>query len=105
MATARVVKIDVEGAEPAVLAGLLPVLDDMPADVELVVEVTPDAGDCADDPVRLLRQRGFHTYRLDNDYRLVSYLRTGQAPPRRFRGPVTERTDVVFSRTDSSWLP
>lgn len=40
LATARIVKIDVEGAEAAV-RGLLPALPQMRDDVELVVDVTP----------------------------------------------------------------
>lgn len=104
VATTRVVKIDVEGGERAVLRGLLPALDAMPADVELVIEVTPAAG--GHDVVELLSARGFAAYRLDNDYRLVSHLRrAAPAPPWRLRTAVTERTDLVFSRVDAETLP
>lgn len=38
---ARVIKIDVEGAEAALMHGLAPALDRLRADAELVIEVTP----------------------------------------------------------------
>lgn len=42
IARTRVVKIDIEGAEGQAVAGLLPVLPQMPHDVQFVVEVQPD---------------------------------------------------------------
>jgi FkbM family methyltransferase len=109
IATARVVKIDVEGAEHDVLRGLEPALDAMPADVELVVEVSPDdqvaAGARPEAPIELLADHGFHPYRINNNYAPVSYLDPAStAPPPRFRGPLTERMDLVFSRTDADVL-
>ncbi|MFD0427530.1 FkbM family methyltransferase [Streptomyces zhihengii] len=41
LATTRVIKIDVEGAEAAAIRGRLPALPYLRADAELVVEVTP----------------------------------------------------------------
>ena len=101
-ATARVVKVDVEGAEVAVLRGLLPALPDLPDDLELVVEVSPEHGAQV---VDLLAQQGFCAYRLVNDYRPESYLEpvSEMALPR-FRGPVDERLDLVFSRVDAGVL-
>lgn len=110
VATARIVKIDVEGAELGVLQGLAPVLDRMPGDVELVVEISPDdlerGGHAAEEPLELLAGHGFVPYRIRNDYRPVSYIDEGAVePPRRFTGPLTERLDLVFSRTDAPTLP
>ena len=109
VAAARVVKIDVEGAELEVLRGLAPVLDSMPADVELVVEVSPDdqvaTGSRPEEPIELLAAHGFLPYRLRNDYSPVSYLHaTAEQALPRFTGPVTERMDLVFSRTDADTL-
>lgn len=102
--TVRVVKIDVEGAEAAVLLGLAPILSELPTDAEIVVEVSPgdDGGAAALD---LFSEQGFHPFRLDNDYRLVSYLDPPAAAPLpRFHGPVTERIDLVFSRMTGETL-
>ena len=109
LAAARVVKIDVEGAELDVLRGLAPALDSMPADVELVVEVSPDdqvaRGRRPQEPIELLAAAGFHPYRLRNDYSPVSYLHaTADGVLPRFSGPVAERMDLVFSRTDADAL-
>jgi FkbM family methyltransferase len=99
VATARLVKIDVEGAEPDVVAGLCGALDAMPDDVEVVVEISPGAD--AARMLELFASRGFGAYHLRNDYRLTSYARrTVCATAPRLRGPVTERMDVVLSRTD-----
>ena len=104
LATARVIKIDVEGGEVGVLQGLLPVIDDLPDDVELAVEVSPDESD-GQGPVELLAERGFHPYLIPNDYALVSYTRrAAPAQPRRIHGPLRERSDLIFSRTDAETL-
>lgn len=108
VAGARVIKIDVEGAELDVLRGLAPVLPDLPPDAELVVEVSPAEGSQGDAEgvLALLGGHGFAAYRITNDYRLVSYVdRLPGPPPRRFHGPITERMDLVFSRTDAAALP
>lgn len=111
VAAARLIKIDVEGSEAAAVRGLVPVLSELRDDAELVVEVTPRAlakqGQTVDDVLGPLREHGFHVYRLANDYAASSYpaaLRR-PAPPVRWHGPVTEMSDLVFSRTDAATLP
>ena len=108
--TARVIKIDVEGGELDVLQGLLPVLGDLPADVELAVEVSPvrpgEVHASKDGPLELLAAHGFHPYLITNDYSLVSYTRRrALAPPRRVHGVLPDRVDLIFSRTDAETLP
>ncbi|MGI5438671.1 FkbM family methyltransferase [Streptomyces shenzhenensis] len=112
LATARLIKVDVEGGEAAAVRGLGPVLHRLRRDAELVIEVTPKLlakqGESIDDVLAPLREHGFHVYRLPNDYAAASYpaaLRR-PAPPVRWHGPVTEMSDLVFSRTDApSLLP
>lgn len=108
---ARVIKIDVEGAEGSVVRGLAPVLDRLRPDAELTIEVTPqrmaELGDSADELLATLARHGFHVYRLANDYDPAGYpaaLRRPR-PPVRWRGPVTEESDLVFSRVDAETLP
>ncbi|MCF3177249.1 FkbM family methyltransferase [Streptomyces sioyaensis] len=112
LAAARVIKIDVEGAEGGVIRGLAPVLDRLRPDAELTVEVTPERmerlGDSAEELLETMRAHGFHVYRLANSYAPESYpaaLHRATAVPVRWRGPVSEESDLIFSRVDAELLP
>lgn len=112
IANARVFKIDVEGAEGSVVRGMVPLLDQLRPDAEITIEVTPDRmaqlGDSAEELLATMRDHGFHTYRLANDYAAESYpraLRDGPSAPVRWRGPVTGESDLIFSRIDAETLP
>jgi FkbM family methyltransferase len=107
---ARVIKIDVEGAEGAVVRGLRPVFERLLPDAEVVIEVTPvrmrALGDSATELLTTFTDHGFHAYRLANDYDSGSYpaaIRRPQ-PPRRWREPIREEMDLVFSRIDAETL-
>ena len=109
--TARVIKIDVEGAEGAVVRGLAPLLEKLRPDAEITVEVTPDRmaqlGDDAEDLLRTMTDAGYHVYRLANSYAADSYPRAlyGEpVVPVRWDRPVTEESDLVFSRVDAATL-
>jgi FkbM family methyltransferase len=113
LATARVIKIDVEGAEDRVLAGMLAFIDVLAADAELVVEVMPKWwSDPQPRPVDVLRpflERGFHVYLMPNDYSPWRYLwpRDVGAPHRlRDFAELGRRgkRDIVLSRTDADAL-
>lgn len=106
---ARLVKIDVEGAEYSVVRGLLPALSSMRSDVELVIEVNPELlaaqGQTAADLVAVLAEHGFCAYRMPNGYCVSDYLpRRPPAPPGRWRSAITELSDYVFSRRAAEWL-
>lgn len=108
---ARIIKIDVEGAEAAVIRGLAGHLPQLHPDAELVIEITPRSLAKQQltpaDVIDPLLAGGFHPYRLDNDYAAASYpaARRTPAPPRRHRGPVTDMIDMVFSRIEAEELP
>ncbi|MFJ8310785.1 MULTISPECIES: FkbM family methyltransferase [unclassified Streptomyces] len=110
---ARVIKVDVEGAEGSVVRGLAPVLDRLRPDAEITVEVTPERmaqlGDSAEELMSTMRAHGFHAYRMANDYAPESYPAAlyGSAPevPVRMRTTVVGESDLVFSRTDAETLP
>jgi FkbM family methyltransferase len=114
LATARLVKIDVEGAEDQVLAGMLASIDALPADAELVVELSPtwwrDPQLLPIDVLRPFVDRGFHVYLLPNDYAVTRYLwpRDVGAPQRLRDFAVLKkrvaRLDVVLSRNDADAL-
>ncbi|KOT59000.1 FkbM family methyltransferase [Streptomyces rimosus subsp. rimosus] len=112
IARARVIKIDVEGAEGSVVRGLVPLLDQLRPDVELAIEVTPqrmlELGDSADELLGALRANGFHMYRLQNDYAAGRYpaaLRRASEVPIRWREPITDESELLFSRVDAEYLP
>ena len=106
---ARLIKIDVEGAEGGVLPGLLPVLSASHADLELIVEFHPqyltEPGRTADELVKLVQAAGFQPYRLDNDYWPLSFVKGSKAgTPRRLHTPIEGETVVIFSRRDAETL-
>lgn len=110
IARARVVKIDVEGAEGGVIRGLAPVLDQMRPDVEIAVEVTPDRmaqlGFAVEELMDTMQRHGFHTYRLPNDYAPDAYPGALGHPsaPVRWRQPIVGESELVFSRVDAEIL-
>ncbi|MFH8404300.1 FkbM family methyltransferase [Streptomyces sp. NPDC018019] len=112
LARARVIKIDVEGAEGAVVRGLAPLLDQLRPDLELAIEVTPqrmlELGDSAEELLRALRAHRFNVYRLANDYAAGRYpaaLRLESQIPVRWEQLITEESELVFSRIDAETLP
>ncbi|MFC8132040.1 FkbM family methyltransferase [Streptomyces sp. NPDC057302] len=110
LAEARVIKIDVEGAEGGVIRGLAPALGQLRPDVEIAVEVTPDRmvqlGDSIEELMETMARHGFHTYRLPTDYRPENYPRALRRPepPVRWRGPIVGESELVFSRIDAESL-
>jgi FkbM family methyltransferase len=113
LANTRLIKIDVEGAEDRVLAGMLASLDALAADAELVVEVTSNLwSDPRLRPIDVLGpflERGFHVYLLPANYWQWRYLwpRDVGAPQRLRDLAVLERRgrlDVVLSRSDADAL-
>lgn len=111
IASARVIKIDVEGAEGGVVRGLAPMLGALRPDAEISVEVAPERmarlGDSIGELLAVMRDAGFHAYRLPNDYTPESYpsARGGTLGVAvRVRGPVAGESDLIFSRVDAETL-
>jgi FkbM family methyltransferase len=111
---ARVIKIDVEGGEDAVLAGMQACVDRLPRDVEIAVELSPlwwsDRSKTASGVLRPFMERGFNVYTVPNNYWPWRYLWPNDvARPRRLRDqqlltrPV-KRIDVILSRLDVDML-
>lgn len=105
--TARVVKIDVEGAEYDVVAGLGPELDRFSDQCEFVVEVGTQRASQAEAAqlMATFTDRGYTPYELPNEYDIGNYRIT---PPvtrlLRINGTPARQTDVVFSRVDAPHL-
>lgn len=107
VATVRLIKIDVEGAEYSVLRGLYPLLSRLPADVEIAVEITPAAlGDEKMSEIfSIFRKEGFFPYVLFNSYDPKYYMNS-RAPvkPVRMDSLPVKQTDIIFSKTDADSL-
>lgn len=101
LARARLIKIDVEGAEDTVIEGLAPHLREMNPRVEIAVEVHPGQHESL---FATLHDAGFHPYTLEIDYSPLRYRERAEPRPRRARGPIEGEVDVIFSRTDGEWL-
>jgi FkbM family methyltransferase len=113
LASTRLIKIDVEGAEDRVLTGMLGCVDELPADAEIFVEVLAKYwSDPQRRPVDVLRpylERGYHVYLLPAIYWPWRYLWSKDIrAPRRLRDMAKleqrGRLDIVLSRIDADAL-
>lgn len=116
--TARLIKIDVEGAEAEVLRGLVPALGLLRQDAEILIEISPSLWPVAsqeqnltcEQVLRPLLDAGFRPYHIRNNYAPWRFLypeRTSR--PAQIRGPirvspVTGQIDLVLSRKDADQL-
>jgi hypothetical protein len=114
IARARLIKIDVEGGEVAVLAGLLACVERLSPEAEIAVELSPlwwhDRSKTAGEVLRPWIERGFNVYTIRNNYWPWRYLwpKSVDRPvrardPSRFTKRV-KRLDVVLSRRDTHRL-
>lgn len=107
--TARLIKIDVEGAEALVLETILENLERYRRDVEIVVEINPpevlEHGTTAEKIISQFADAGFHAYHLPNDYSTAAYVNGRPIlPPKRLLSHLVAMMDIVFSRIDAEQL-
>jgi FkbM family methyltransferase len=113
VAAARLIKIDVEGAEPDVVAGMRGLINTLPATAEIVLELSPkwwtDKSLQPSDVLRPFIDAGFNIYRMPNDYAAWRYLWPNDvADAVRVSRPLNRRVarlDLVLSRIDADHLP
>lgn len=103
----RLIKIDTEGAEYAILLGLFTILDKMRNDVEIVVEITPDAltGGEMQHIFSTFQAAGFFPYTLNNDYSpkyYVSYEKNRSIS--KMQSLPVKQSDIIFSKTNEEFL-
>jgi FkbM family methyltransferase len=76
--SARLVKIDVEGAEYSLISSIAHLLPRFSAATEWLIEVSPEAlseqGQSADALLTIFRSAGYELYRIRNDYSDESYF-------------------------------
>ena len=112
IAKARIVKIDVEGAEPDVLDGMAGFVRLFPDDVEILLELSPHwwSGEPrnAQQILQPFFDAGFHAYQIDNNLWPWRYLWPNAVrPPRRIRDTLSQqagRIDLVLSRVNANCL-
>lgn len=108
--TARIIKIDVEGAEWAVIAGMVAVLENGRDDLEIIVEVSPESLAVLDrtpqDLFSVFAKHGYQPYLLDTATGDSRYF--SQAPSKRLErinNGIGKQADVLFSRRNEEFLP
>lgn len=111
MAAARVIKIDVEGAEWRVVKGLGDLIRSSRPDIEFVVEVTSGMdkaeGASAEDVVSFFRELGFHPYQIENNYSAEAYYgnhSVGRPTRLDTAARIEVQADIIFSRRDTMHL-
>ncbi|MBV9481332.1 MAG: FkbM family methyltransferase [Acidobacteria bacterium] len=109
LARARMVKIDLEGAEVPPLRALIKFAPNLRRDLEIVVELCPArlrvAGSSINEILTGFNEQGFSAYQLRNTYTPGPYIdRYPVLPPKRIRSQITEQADLVFSRVDAEEL-
>ena len=109
VAKVRLVKIDVEGAEWLVIAGMRDFLRRGRPDLEVVIEMQPQSirehGKTVEEVFAVFSELGFFPYQIENDYSALSYMsRKDFKRPVRIRSRISTQTDVVFSRKNADCL-
>ena len=108
IARARVVKVDVEGAEFDVVAGLADSLHRFPETCEFVIEVGPERAAAPEDIDTLLGvfgAAGYQPYALPNFYDVHSYmLEPVVTTLEKLSEPLTTQVDIVFSQLGGDTL-
>lgn len=100
IARIRLLKIDVEGAEPAILRGVLDRMSLYPATMDILVEASPQDDLAAWTEVfERLRAAGFSAYEIENSYEIEWYLKWRKPAPMRKTDVVPrEQQDILFTR-------
>jgi FkbM family methyltransferase len=109
LARTRLIKIDVEGAELDVVTGLVPAVQRLRPDAEIVVEVHPHllplGGGSHDVLIDVLEGEGFITYYLPVDFSTLAHLEPSSSlRPVRLTAPNDELVHLIFSRRRSGEL-
>jgi len=99
---AKLIKIDVEGAEYGILQTIIDKLSIYPRDMQLIVEMSADQPN-ATRVFEAMLSAGFSAYSLENVYSYSWYLKWGApSPPVVLTRLPDEQTDVLFRRDKAS---
>lgn len=74
MKRVRLIKIDVEGAEVAILDNLLDNIEDFPASMDVIAELAVEDVEGSSRVFNRMTQAGYYAYAIENDYEKGRYL-------------------------------
>jgi len=96
----RLIKIDIEGAEPPVVERLLDTLDLYSAELAVAVETNPLENPQWSELFDRFRAAGFRAYDLGNDYDWVKLMSGVDARPRPIDALPRTQADLLFTRAE-----
>jgi FkbM family methyltransferase len=95
----RLIKLDVEGAEGAVLADIAGRIGRLPRSLEIVAEISGKQDPEVDAAFARFMEAGYALYEIPNSYNPRTYLKyTGPQAPVPLRLPFSVQKDVLISR-------
>ena len=99
---ARLIKVDIEGAEHLLLSGIAHLLPRFSPATEWLIEISPKAieeqGRSAVDLLEMFRSSGYELYRIRNDYSDDSYFTFTRTPYLENLGPLLGETVDILAR-------
>ena len=101
--SARLIKIDIEGAEYSLISGIAHLLPRFSAATEWLIEISPEAmseqGQSAEALLGMFRSAGYELYRIRNDYSDESYFNPrNPVYLERITSAPTETVDILARR-------
>jgi FkbM family methyltransferase len=95
----RLIKIDVEGAEPPILYHLLENLSKYPETMDVVVEMSVDDLEARSDVFKRMKDAGFSAYAIPNEYSRERYMIWNQLSPLQMIQTLPNvEQDLLFTR-------
>jgi FkbM family methyltransferase len=100
MRRARLIKIDVEGAEPTILNDILDHIEEFPASMDIIVESAPDDIQSSSRVFDRMKQAGYYAYAVENNYEKDRYLSNRPLSPLVLTDTVpSTQCDLLYTRT------
>jgi len=99
VARLRLLKMDIEGAEPAILRAIIADASRFSRDMEIIVEASPQDDPSWQQVFEEMKANGFAAYEIANSYEIDWYLAWRRpAPLRKIDAMTRGQQDLLFSR-------
>jgi FkbM family methyltransferase len=101
MGSIRLIKIDVEGAEPMILNDVLDHIEDFPTSMDIIAESSPDEFEASNRVFSRMTQVGYYAYMIENVYERGRYLLNRPLSPLVLTAtlPLTQ-CDLLYTRKE-----